>query len=268
MNEELDLKQIIEWYITAGVEETAGDVPFAPPPAAAQPVPVRPAGSPKPSDSGRQATTVLAQATIDAGNNARDLCKSINNLDELKALVEGFDGCSLKFTASHTVFGDGSPEAKVVFIGEAPGADEDRIGRPFVGRSGQLLDKMMNAAGLSRENCYITNVLPWRPPGNRTPTDGEIAVCLPFLKRQIDIINPDYLFILGGSAANALLDMQESISRLRGHWLKYKNASGKEIKVLASFHPAYLLRNPAQKAKAWVDLLRLSKKIAEESVEK
>lgn len=269
MTEELNLKQLIEWYITAGVEETAGDVPFAPPPAAAvQPLAARSAVSQKTPDNGRQATTALAQATIDAGNNARELCKSIDNLEELKALVEKFDGCALKFTASHTVFGDGSHKAKVVFIGEAPGADEDRIGRPFVGRSGQLLDKMMNAAGLSRENCYITNVLPWRPPGNRTPTDGEIAVCLPFLKRQIDIIGPDYLFILGGSAANALLDMQESISRLRGRWLEYKNASGKEIQVLASFHPAYLLRNPGQKAKAWVDLLRLSKKIAEETAEK
>ena len=266
MSEELNLKQLIEWYIAAGVEETAGDVPFAPPPASsAKPSAAIPAASAQTSESGRRVTTVLAQATIDAGNNARDLCKSIGSLEELKALVEGFDGCSLKFTASHTVFGDGNPKAKVVFIGEAPGADEDRIGRPFVGRSGQLLDKMMSAAGLSRGECYITNVLPWRPPGNRTPTDGEIAVCLPFLKRQIDLINPDYLFILGGSAANALLEMQESISRLRGRWLDYKNSTGKNIQVLASFHPAYLLRNPGQKAKAWVDLLRLSKKISEEA---
>lgn len=267
MNEELNLKQLIEWYIAAGVEETAGDVPFAPPPSAAVP-PLRMRSSAASVSAGgdRQVTTALAQATIDAGNNARDLCKSIGSLEELKFLVENFDGCSLKFTASHTVFGDGCPEAKVVFVGEAPGADEDRVGRPFVGRSGQLLDKMMNAVGLNRENCYIANVLPWRPPGNRTPTDGEIAVCLPFLKRQIDIINPDYLFVLGGSAANALLDMQESISRLRGRWLEYKNSSGKSIRVLASFHPAYLLRNSGQKAKAWADLLRLSKKIAEEAV--
>ncbi len=265
MNEELNLKQLIEWYITAGVEETAGEVPFAPPPAAEVKVaPVRSMAAPRPSESGRQVTTALAQATIDAGKNARELCKTIDNLDELKALVEKFDGCSLKFTASNTVFGDGSQTARVVFIGEAPGADEDRIGRPFVGRSGQLLDKMLAAVGLDRSLCYITNVLPWRPPGNRTPTDSEIAVCLPFLKRQIDIINPDYLFVLGGSAANALLDQQESISRLRGRWLDYKNSAGKNIQVLASFHPAYLLRNPGQKAKVWVDLLRLAKKMSED----
>lgn len=265
MNEELSLKQLIEWYITAGVEETAAEVPFMPAPANAfQTAPIQRAGVSRNREPERQATTVLSQATVDAGKNARELCQSVNNLEELKTLVENFDGCSLKFTASHTVFGDGSPKAKVVFIGEAPGADEDRIGRPFVGRSGQLLDKMLKAVGLDRSICYITNVLPWRPPGNRTPTDGEIAVCLPFLKRQIDIINPDYLFVLGGSAANALLDQQESISRLRGRWLDYKNSDGKIIQVLASFHPAYLLRNPGQKAKAWVDLLRLSKKMGDE----
>lgn len=266
MNDEQNLKQLLEWYIAAGVDETAGDIPFAPPPVAeVKSVVHKPSVSLRPADSGRQATTALAQATIDAGKNARELCQAINNLEELKALVEKFDGCSLKFTASNTVFGDGCQTAKVVLIGEAPGADEDRIGRPFVGRSGQLLDKMLQAAGMDRSVCYITNVLPWRPPGNRTPTDGEIAVCLPFLKRQIDIINPDYLFILGGSAANALLDQQESISKLRGHWLNYKNSNGKTIQVLASFHPAYLLRNPGQKAKAWVDLLRLSKKMNEDA---
>ena len=122
---------------------------------------------------------------------------------------------------------------------------------------------MLAAVGLDRNVCYITNVLPWRPPGNRTPTDAEIAVCLPFLKRQIDIIKPDYLFILGGSAANALLEQQESISRLRGRWLDYKTSDGKTVQVLASFHPAYLLRNPGQKAKIWVDLLRLTRKMSE-----
>lgn len=268
----MSAKALLEWYILAGVEETAGEMPFALEKAEEKIVASAPAAAPHPasggvfssvlSSSGRKATTALAQATVDAGRNARELCGKVDTLEELKALVEGFDGCALKLTAAHTVFGDGCPTAKVVLIGEAPGADEDRIGRPFVGRSGQLLDKMLKAVGLDRSVCYITNVLPWRPPGNRTPTDGEIAVCLPFLRRQIDIINPDYLFILGGSAANALLDCQESISKLRGRWLEYKNASGKNIEVLASFHPAYLLRNPGQKAKVWNDLLRLSKKIS------
>ena len=180
-------------------------------------------------------------------------------MDELRTAVENFDGCALKLTASHTVFGDGNPNARLVLVGEAPGADEDRIGRPFVGRSGHLLDKMMNAVGMDHSAYFITNVLPWRPPGNRTPTSAEIAVCLPFLKRQIELVNPEYISILGGSAANALLDNQEPISRLRGRWLEYEKSDGEKIQVLASFHPAYLLRNTAQKARAWSDLLRLKK---------
>lgn len=267
MNEELNLKELIEWYIAAGVEETTGNEPFAFDKKEEIVSISRKADSPAKGyvaqSSVRQATTALAQATIDARQNARELCKQIDNLDELKAMVEKFEGCALKLTASHTVFGDGCPTAKIMLIGEAPGADEDRIGRPFVGRSGQLLDKMLQAVGMDRTICYITNVLPWRPPGNRTPTDGEIAVCLPFLKRQIDIIKPDFIFILGGSAANALLDQQESISKLRGRWLEYKTSDGKNVSVLASFHPAYLLRNPGQKSKVWSDLLRLARKMAE-----
>ncbi len=259
MNNEMSVREMLEWYLAAGVDETLGEVPFGiaeeepvirelpkrEPPAAAAPY--------------RQATTELAQATQDACRNARDLCLSIDNLDKLREAVENFEGCSLKLTAAHTVFSDGNPQARIVLIGEAPGADEDRIGRPFVGRSGQLLDKMLKAAGLDRTSCYITNVLPWRPPGNRTPTDAEIAVCLPFLKRQIDLIAPDYIFLLGGSAANALLENAETISRMRGRWMEYKTTAGKNVKVLASFHPAYLLRNAGQKAKAWSDLLRLVK---------
>lgn len=266
MNEELNLKELIEWYIAAGVEETAGDEPFAFDKKEQAPISSHKTDSlvaKMVPSSQRQATTALAQAAVDARQNARDLCKQIDNLDDLKALVEKFEGCALKLTASHTVFGDGSKTAQIMLIGEAPGADEDRIGRPFVGRSGQLLDKMLQAVGMDRSICYITNILPWRPPGNRTPTDGEIAVCLPFLKRQIDIIKPDFIFILGGSAANALLDQQESISKLRGRWLEYKTSDGKNVAVLASFHPAYLLRNPGQKAKVWSDLLRLVRKTKE-----
>ena len=167
--------------------------------------------------------------------------------------------CPLHTTRHNVVFGQGVENAEVLFVGEGPGQSEDEQGLPFVGRSGQLLDKMLKAAGLDRTSCYITNVLPWRPPGNRTPTDAEIAVCLPFLKRQIDLIAPDYIFLLGGSAANALLENAETISRMRGRWMEYKTTAGKNVKVLASFHPAYLLRNAGQKAKAWSDLLRLVK---------
>ncbi len=266
MKEEMDIKQILDWYILSGVEETAGEVPFAKfeaTPLEGKKLPIL-KNVQESSVMTRQASTVLSQATQDACKDARERCQTVNSLSELKELVENFDGCALKLTASHTVFGDGAEDARIVFIGEAPGADEDRIGKPFVGRSGQLLDKMLQSAGLERSACYITNILPWRPPGNRTPTDGEVAVCLPFLKRQIDIIRPDYIFIMGGSAANALLDIQDSISRMRGHWMEYTDANGRKIPVLASFHPAYLLRNPGQKAKSWVDFLRLKQKMSEE----
>lgn len=259
MTEALNVKEILEWYLCAGVDETCGEEAFAPPPQGR----ALPKVSPVPG--ARPAITGLAQNTGGACQNANDICAGVNSLEELKAQVEKFDGCALKLTAAHTVFGDGNPQARVVLVGEAPGADEDRIGIPFVGRSGQLLDKMMAAIGYDRSQYYICNILPWRPPGNRTPLDSEIAVCLPFLKRQIDLVDPDYIFILGGSAANSLLDTAETISRLRGHWHEYTKSNGKKAKVLASFHPAYLLRTPGQKAKAWADLLRLSKEVADES---
>ncbi len=260
MNSEMSVREILEWYDAAGVDVTVGSVPFAlvEKDAVLTKMPLRESNK-EVAKPQRQATTELAQATQEACKNAKDLCQEIDRLDKLREAVENFEGCSLKLTATHTVFGDGNPQAKIVLVGEAPGADEDRIGRPFVGRSGQLLDKMLKAAGLGRDSCYITNVLPWRPPGNRTPTDGEIAVCLPFLKRQIDLIKPDYILLLGGSAANALLENAETISKLRGHWLSYQTTEGKDIKALATFHPAYLLRNTGQKAKAWADMLRLVK---------
>ncbi len=257
MNKELSLQEILEWYLCAGVDETCGNEAFAQIPES--PAPRQAAGL-----SVRQATTGLAQATGSACQNAREICARASTLEELRAEVEKFEGCALKMTAAHTVFGDGNPQARVVFVGEAPGADEDRIGIPFVGRSGQLLDKMLAAAGLERSSCYITNILPWRPPGNRTPLDSEIAVCLPFLQRQLDIIDPDYIFMLGGSAANALLNTAETISRMRGRWLEYEKSNGRKALVLASFHPAYLLRTPGQKAKAWADLLRLVSRMKEQ----
>lgn len=258
----MNLKQILEWYIAAGVDETFGEVPFAQakPEETKAPSPLKAALN-KAESQPRQATTELAQASLNARQNARELCGKAETLEELKALVEAFDGCALKLTASKTVFGGGNPASKIMLVGEAPGADEDRIGLPFVGRSGQLLDKMLKAINIDRTKCYITNVLPWRPPGNRTPTDGEIAVCLPFLKRQIDLISPDVIMVLGGSAANALLETEEPISRLRGKWLDFKKSNGETVPVIASFHPAYLLRNAGQKAKAWGDLLRMQKKI-------
>lgn len=251
-------RELLEWYLTAGVEFFCGDVPGClktVAPATENPSAGEAAKQPRP------AMTDLAQMSQKACKNARDVSAAAATLDELRQAVESFEGCALKMTAGKTVFGGGNPNAKIVIVGEAPGADEDRIGEPFVGRSGHLLDKMLAAVGLNRDKVYITNVLPWRPPGNRTPTDAEVAVCLPFLRRQIELIEPEIVLVLGGSAANSLLDNEESISRLRGKWLEYKISAGKKADVLASFHPAYLLRNPAQKAKVWADLLRLAKKL-------
>ena len=248
-------RELLEWYLAAGVDAICGDMPGCL-------LPEKPAAAVAENDvRQRPAITDLAQMSLKACKNARDICEAATTLEELRAAVETFDGCSLKLTSNKTVFGGGNPAARIMIVGEAPGADEDRIGEPFVGRSGHLLDKMLAAIGLNRESVYITNVLPWRPPGNRTPTDAEVAVCLPFLRRQIELIKPEFLLILGGSAANSLLDNEEPISRLRGKWLEYKTLKGDAIALLASFHPAYLLRNPAQKAKVWSDLLRLSQKM-------
>ena len=262
MENSIDIKSALEFYLLAGVDETVGESAInlaTPPEKVVLPINILPQSSNPPSSTIRQATTELAQATASACQSAHQLCAQAQNLAELRQAVENFEGCALKLTATHTVFGDGNPEAKIVLIGEAPGADEDRVGIPFVGRSGQLLDKMLSYIGLDRSQYYITNILPWRPPGNRTPTGGEIAVCLPFLKRQLELINPDYILLLGGSSANALFDNQDPISKLRGHWLEYSLPNGKTAKALATFHPAYLLRNSGQKAKAWADLLKLHK---------
>lgn len=176
----------------------------------------------------------------------------------LKAL-HAFEGCALKQTAMNTVFCDGNPHASVMLVGEAPGADEDRLGRPFVGMSGQLLDKFFKSIGLSRtENLYISNILPWRPPGNRQPTPSEIVSCLPFIERHISLINPKILVAVGGTACKALLKSTEGITRLRGKWTYYNNLYlEKPIKTLAIYHPAYLLRSPGQKRYVWFDLLML-----------
>ncbi len=253
-------KELLEWYLAAGVDVICGDVPGClrqnvSPPKAALPTAIAE------ENVARPAITDLAQMSLKACKNARDICEASATLEELRAAAEAFEGCSLKLTSNKTVFGGGNSQAKIMIIGEAPGADEDRIGEPFVGRSGHLLDKMLAAIGLDRSKVYITNVLPWRPPGNRTPTDAEVAVCLPFLRRQIELLKPEIIVVLGGSAANSLLDNKETISRLRGKWQEYQTAKGDSVAVLASFHPAYLLRNAAQKAKVWADLLLLAKKL-------
>jgi uracil-DNA glycosylase len=183
---------------------------------------------------------------------ARQAAASAASLDVLRAIIEGFEGCALRFTAKQLVFADGNPRARVMFVGEAPGRDEDIAGRAFVGRSGQLLDRMMAAIGLDRTAAYIANVVPWRPPGNRTPTPQETQICLPFIKRQIELADPDILVCLGGPSAAALLGLTGGIRRFRGRWCAYHTGT-RDVRAIATFHPAYLLRTPLEKRFAWRD---------------
>jgi uracil-DNA glycosylase len=193
--------------------------------------------------------------------SARTAAKSAESLDALRALLATFDGCMLRTTATQLVFADGNPQGRVMFVGEAPGRDEDIAGVPFVGRSGKLLDLMMQAIGLDRTQVYIANIVPWRPPGNRTPTPHESAICLPFLMRQIELADPDILVCLGQPSTQTLLGTREGITRSRGRWFKF-DTGRREIRALATYHPAFLLRSPLQKRLAWRDFLALKKALA------
>jgi uracil-DNA glycosylase family 4 len=220
-----------------------------------------PAAPPATFETGRRvmaepAAALPAEAIAAAGDQAA----AAQDLDDLREKLSRFDGCGLKATATRLVFGDGNPSADIMFIGEAPGADEDREGVPFVGRAGQLLDKMLAAIGLDRGKVYIANVVPWRPPGNRTPAPLETAACLPFTRRQIALVDPKILVCLGAASAQTLLGGKEGIMRMRGRWVSYA-AGNTEIRALAMLHPAYLLRQPAQKKLAWQDLRMLAKEI-------
>ena len=215
--------------------------------AGSQAAPQRPAAAPVSPDA-----AVMA---------AREAAKNATTLEELRALLADFEGCALRATATQLVFADGNPQSRVMFVGEAPGYDEDIVGRPFVGRSGKLLDRMMAAIGLDRTSSYIANVVPWRPPGNRTPTPQETAICLPFIRRQIELANPDILVCLGGPAMQTLLGIKDGITRSRGRWFPYDTGQ-REIRALATFHPAFLLRSPLQKRFAWRDFLALKKTLA------
>ncbi|HZX86105.1 MAG TPA: uracil-DNA glycosylase, partial [Reyranella sp.] len=196
--------------------------------------------------------------------DARALAQRCNSIEELEAAVRAFEGCALKRTAKNTVFADGVAGSPVMIVGEAPGADEDRLGKPFVGVSGQLMDRMFDAIGMSRErDLYITNILFWRPPGNRTPTLAEQAICMAFTRRHIELARPKVLVLAGGTAAKSVLDTTEGIMRLRGKWTTLSLDDGSTVPTLPTFHPAYLLRTPASKRQSWSDLLSLDKKLRE-----
>jgi DNA polymerase len=192
---------------------------------------------------------------------AREAATNAQSLDELREMLARFEGCALKVTAKNLVFADGNPKSRVMFVGEAPGADEDREGLPFVGRSGKLLDRMMAAIGLDRTSAYIANIVPWRPPGNRTPTPQEAAICLPFIARQIELVDPDILVCLGGPSAQALLNIRDGITKVRGRWYDFETGK-RTIRAIPTFHPAYLLRTPLAKRQAWRDFLAIKKALA------
>ncbi len=214
----------------------------APPPSATRPAAALP----------RAATA----STEEIAANARARAGEAGSLDALRALLEAFDGCSLKASAKQLVFSDGTPGSRVMLLGEAPGAEEDRTGIPFVGRAGQLLDRMLGSIGLGRGDVYVANVVPWRPPGNRTPTPQEVATCLPFTLRQIELAAPEILVTLGAPATQTILGVKDGIFRTRGRWFDH-DIQGTTIRVLPMLHPAYLFRQPLGKRHAWRDLLLL-----------
>lgn len=260
------LAALLRWYLDMGVDIAVDDAPhdrFAESSAALRRKDPAPEAREEPIAARRRpaeaAPAVMPAAVIAAG--AADEAAAAQTLTDLRERLNRFEGCGLKVTATQLVFGDGNPRAKIMFIGEAPGADEDRLGVPFVGRAGRLLDKMLAAIGLDRSKVYIANIVPWRPPGNRTPTPVETAACLPFTRRQIELVDPKILVCLGTPSAHTLLGGKDGILRLRGRWLSYRKAK-EEIPALAMLHPAYLLRQPSQKKLAWHDLRLLAKEIA------
>ena len=190
-----------------------------------------------------------------------DQINKISSLEQLKSYMSNFKGCELYKSSTNMVFSDGNPKSKIMLIGEAPGHDEDIQGKPFVGRSGKLLDKMLEAIELNREKVYIANIIPWRPPSNRRPTDEEIEICLPFIKKHIELIKPKVLMLLGSTATFALLKNTEGITKIRGKWVDL-NLNNISVPTLPTFHPAFLLRQPAQKKHVWEDLKSLKNKVS------
>ncbi|PZU93432.1 MAG: uracil-DNA glycosylase [Chelatococcus sp.] len=246
---DIDLAELLAWYAESGITEALDELPhdrFAAPVAETPRRALPPRGEARPM-------AAAATAPVDATSGARELAREAATLEALREALSRFDGCALKETAKNLVFADGNPEGRIMIVGEAPGAEEDRLGLPFVGRSGQLLDRMLATIGLTRQSdVYIANVVPWRPPGNRTPTTQEAAICLPFIQRQIELADPDILVCLGAPSAQALLGLN-GILASRGKWHDYDTGTRK-IRAIASLHPAYLLRQPVQKRLAWRDL--------------
>lgn len=253
----------LNWLVEAGADEAVGELPIdrfavgSPSTTARQPSmpPQRqnlPLAQIKP--------TTLAPLASDGFGSALEIAARCHTLAELRVAMERFEGSQLKKLATNTVFADGNPESRVMFIGEAPGYDEDKAGLPFVGRAGKLLDKMIAAIGLDRSRVYIINVMAWRPPDNRNPDPAEVALCIPFLRRHIELAAPEILVMLGAVSARHVLGLNDGIMKLRGRWLEYRIGT-EMIPVLPTLHPAYLLRQPAHKKLAWRDLQALADRL-------
>ena len=264
--------ELMRWYQEMGVTALVAETPtdkIKDPVQTPKPVALKTQAKAMPNNPTPPAPAVTHQGMFVASpqssnQTATELAQSAQSLDELKQIMQQFEGCALKKTAKNMVFADGNPKADVMLIGEAPGADEDQMGLPFVGRSGKLLDKMMAAIGLNRTNFYISNIIPWRPPGNRPPTSAETAVCLPFIDRHIALVNPKIIVMVGGTAAKSLLGSNDSITSLRGRFSSYQPVGApKAIDSYAIYHPSYLLRSPGQKRKSWHDLIVLKHRLQE-----
>src|SRR2546421_2502977 len=255
------VQQLLAFYLETGVDCALAEEPID---RLSDPELISAATEPAKPQTGRTAAAIpVARAEAGPGTeaailSAREAARTAPTLDALRALLENFDGCALKATATRLVFADGNPQARIMFVGEAPGREEDLEGLPFVGRSGKLLDRMIAAIGLDRTSAYIANVIPWRPPGNRTPTPQETQICLPFIQRQIELVNPDVLVTLGNPSTQALLETREGIMKTRGNWFDY-DTGPRVIRALSTLPPPSLLPSPGYKRMAWQDLRAIAK---------
>ncbi len=264
MSRQTDDVALLRFYVEAGADEAIADQPVnrlaAKPPAATN---IRTQAQKTPAQPRIDRRSELVLGSPDAAEaTAREQAAACQTLDALKQAVAAFEGCALRDTATNLVFADGNPEADLMLVGEGPGAEEDRQGLPFVGPSGRLLDRMLAAIGRDRSNAYITNIVPWRPPGNRNPSADETTACLPFTSRHIALVRPKVLVLLGTTAAKTLLGTTQGITRLRGRWHDYStgrddNDGQNAIAAMPTYHPAYLLRQPAQKQQAWQDFIAI-----------
>ncbi len=252
----------LAWHRDMGVAHAFADAPIDRRAQSEAPPPRLKEGSRPPLAGSPPAVRNRPVAADEAVEAAKATADAASDLDSLRAALETFEGCALRFSARNLVFADGEADADLMVIGEAPGYEEDAQGKPFVGRSGQLLDRMLAAIGRTRaRDVYIANVLPWRPPGNRTPTAQEIAICQPFIARQIALVRPKAVLLAGGVAAQTMLATKEGIRRLRGRWGTVAVADGADVPALPTYHPAYLLRRPIEKRDSWRDLLAMKARL-------